>query len=247
MIAVVNGISFQYPFATSEQAMEYMHRFLDICRRIKKDEITNIQEIRMGVIDSQNEIAPGVKLIQLLQNFKTREERSLLLSILTNNGTYQESDGELGLIDGKVSYICAHAVGNFLESLFSVPIFREETVTAIINDTEYALRNLSKQEHIEFYREELGIRRYIANSAKHKFDRENPYGKGKVGSRMDLTDEEAQELLNQAIYVNGRLYAKKKGCYYAFQYEGDVNYHGYRADDLQGNIKSELDKIFGIF
>lgn len=35
MIAVVNDISFQYPFATSEQAMEYMHRFLDICRRIK--------------------------------------------------------------------------------------------------------------------------------------------------------------------------------------------------------------------
>ena len=67
MIAVINDVSFLYPFATIESAVENMHRFLDICKRIEKDEITNINEIKTGLIDSQMEIGPGYKLIQLVQ------------------------------------------------------------------------------------------------------------------------------------------------------------------------------------
>lgn len=95
-----------------------------------------------------------------------------------------------------------------------------------------------------FYRKELGLRRYIANDKKHKYDKENPYGKGRVGSRMDLHDEEAQELLNKAIEIKERLYAKKNGHYYAFQNERDIDYHGYRADDVGDDIKYKLDKEF---
>ena len=114
-----------------------------------------------------------------------------------------------------------------------------------VGDKKVDLRNLAKDEHIDFYRKELGIRRYVANDKKHKFDRENNYGKGKIGSRMDLRDKEAQDLLNKAIYIKGRLYAKKNESYYAFQNEQDIIYHGYRADDLGDNVKSQLDKIFG--
>ena len=106
------------------------------------------------------------------------------------------------------------------------------------------MRNISKDEHIEYYRRELGLRRFCANDKKHKSDRENYYGKGKVGSRMDLPDKEAQELLNKAIYIKGRLYAKKDDRYYAFQNEQDIIYHGYRADDLRDDIKKTLDKEF---
>lgn len=56
---------------------------------------------------------------------------------------------------------------------------------------------------MDFYRKELGIRRYKTNDKKYKFDRENSYGKG--GSRMDLHYEEAQGLLNKVVY-------KKAGC-----------------------------------
>lgn len=114
-----------------------------------------------------------------------------------------------------------------------------------MGEKKVELRNLSLNEHIDYYREELGLRRYIANDKKHKYDRENPYGKGKVGSRMDLLDEEAQDLLNKAIEIKGRLYAKKDGYYYAFQRERDIDYHGYRADDLGDDIKRQLDKKFG--
>ena len=61
---------------------------------------------------------------------------------------------------------------------------------------------------------------------------------------MDLYDEEAQELLNRAVKIKGRLYAKKNGNYYAFQNERDIDYHGYRADDLGEDIKRQLDREF---
>lgn len=190
MIAVINDISFRYPFVTRESAVENMHKFLDICKRIEKDEITNIYEIKTGLIDSQIEIGPEYKLIQLIQEFKDREERTLLLGILTNKGTYKENRANVCVIDGKESTICTQGMGNILVSLLSNPIFSLPVIKGSIEEKEIELRNLSKDEHINYYRNELGIRRYIANAKKHKFDRENPYGKGKTGSRMDLYDDD---------------------------------------------------------
>ena len=244
MIAVINDVSFQYLFATKELAIEYMHRFLDICNRVKRDEVTNVHEIKTGVIDTQREISNDFKLIQLLQNFQTREERTFLLGLLTNQGTYRSEQGNPCWIAEKESLVCTYAIDNILISLLSNALFETPVVKGIVAGEEIDLRNLSKMEHINYYRKELGIRRFIANDTKHKFDRENPYGKGKVGSRMDLNDEEAQDLLNKAVEIKGRLYAKKNGHYYAFQHEGDVNYHGYRADDVGEDIKYQLDKEF---
>lgn len=244
MIAVINDVSFQYTFATKELALEYMHKFLDICKRIKRDEVTNVHEIKTGVIDTQMQISPDYKLIQLLQNFQTREERTFLLGLLTNQGTYRFEQGNLCQIAPKESLVCAYAIDNILISLLSDILFEAPVITGIVAGEEINLRNLSKEEHINYYRKELGLRRYIANDTKHKSDRENPYGKGKVGSRMDLNDEEAQDLLNKAIEIKGRLYAKKNGYYYAFQNERDIDYHGYRADDVGDDIKCQLDKEF---
>lgn len=245
MIAVINDVSFRYPYDTAELAIQNMHQFLDICKRIEKDDITNIKEIRTGLIDTQIDISPRYKLIQLIQEFRNREERSFLISILTNRGTYQEPECEVCKIDNKESTICIQGIDNFLISLLSNKVFSMPIIQGIIGEKVVDLRNLSTNQHIEHYRIELGIRRYIANDKKHKFDRENAYGKGKIGSRMDLLDEEAQILLNKAIYIKGNLYAKRNGYYYAFQKERDVNYHGYRVEDLSEDIKSRLDGAFG--
>ena len=244
MIAVINDVSFQYPFATKKLAIEYVHKFLDICQRIKREEVTNVHEIKTGVIDTQREISPDFKLIQLLQDFQTREERTFLLGLLTNQGTYCSEQENICQIAEKESLVCIYAIDNILISLLSNELFETPVVKAIVAGEEISLRNLSKEEHINHYRKELGLRRYIANDKKHKFDRENFYGKGKAGSRMDLHDEEAQDLLNKAVEIKGKLYAKKNGYYYAIQNERDIDYHGYRADDLGDDIKSQLDKEF---
>ncbi len=244
MIAIINDVSFQYPFATKELAIEYVHKFVHICKRIKKEEVTNVHEIKTGVIDTQREISPDFKLIQLLQNFQTREERTFLFGLLTNQGTYHSDQGNPCRIAEKESLICGYAIDNILISLLSNALFETPVVKGTIAGEEISLRNLSKAEHINYYRKELGLRRYIANDKKHKFGRENPYGKGRVGSRMDLYDEEAQDLLNKAVEIKGRLYAKKNGYYYAFQNERDIDYHGYRVDDAGDDIKCQLDKEF---
>lgn len=244
MIAVINDVSFRYPYATAEFAIDCMHQFLDICKRIEKEEVTNIDGIKTGVIDTQIDIAPNYKLIQLIQEFKGREERTLLLSILTNRGTYKVEEGDVCIINGQESFICSQGIDNVLVSLLSDFTFSTQVINAILEKKEVELRNISKNEHIDYYRNELGLRRYIANDKKHKFDRENSYGKGKIGSRMDLRDEEAQILLNKAVYIKGRLYAKSNGHYYAFQNERDIDYHGYRADDLGEDIKRQLDIEF---
>ncbi len=243
MIAVVNDISFQYPYATAEYAVASVHKFLDICRRLESIEITQIEKIKIGEIDPLIEIAPNYKLIQLIKEFKDQEEKSMLLSILVNRPTCEKKE-VMCEIDGKVSFICEQGIDNFLISLLSNQIFEKPQLDVKIGESTIEIRNLSKTEHMDYYRNELGIRRYVANDKKHKFDRENSYGKGKVGSRMDLRDVEAQNLLNRAINIKGRLYAKKDGYYYAFQNERDIDYHGYRADDLGEDIKKVLDKNF---
>lgn len=244
MIAVINDVSFHFPFATKELAIEYVRKFLNICKRIKKEEVTNVHEIKTGIIDTQREISPNYKMIQLLQNFQTREERTFLLGLLTNQGTYRLEEGKPCRIAEKESVICTYAIDNILISLLSHALFEAPVVKGSFEGEEIEIKNLSKEEHINHYRKELGIRRYISNDKKHKLNRDNPYGKGKIGSRMDLHDEEAQALLNKAIEIKGRLYAKKNGYYYAFQNERDMDYHGYRADDLREDIKAQLDKVF---
>ena len=123
MIAVINDVSFQYLFATKELAIEYMHRFLDICKRVKRDEVTNVHEIKTGVIDTQREISNDFKLIQLLQNFQTREERTFLLGLLTNQGTYRSEQGNPCWIAEKESLVCTYAIDNILISLLSNALF----------------------------------------------------------------------------------------------------------------------------
>lgn len=65
-------------------------------------------------------------------------------------------------------------------SLLSCHIFSSPIVKGRIEEEEIELRNLSKEKHIEYYRNKLGLRKYIANDKRHKFDRENPYEKGKL-------------------------------------------------------------------
>lgn len=49
--------------------------------------------------------------------------------------------------------------------------------------------------------------------------------------------------MNRAIYIKGRLYAKKGTSYYTFPTEGDVNYHGYHIDDdISEDVRRQIDK-----
>jgi len=243
MIAVINELSFEYQFETKEHALNSIMTFIHICKKIKSDSITNIDKIIAGEVDKQIQIAPRYNLIKLIQEIKPREERTFFLSLLTNSGDYVGYTRNC-IINGKSVKMVIYDKNQLLISLEGNEIFCDNIISIELDNKKINIRNISRDEHIDFYRRELGIRKYVANKEKHKPDRENAYGKGKIGSRMDLADDEAQVLLNKAIEINGRLYAKKNGSYYAFQNEQDVIFHGYRADDLKENIVRILDRKF---
>ena len=97
------------------------------------------------------------------------------------------------------------------------------------------LGNLSHTNHIDIHRHELPVRKYEFNP-KHKVN-------GGWGSEMDLTDEEAQRVLNEAIVAKDdpkHLIAKYDGKYYSFRLHQDIYYHGYRDDSMPQSLRDRL-------
>lgn len=71
---------------------------------------------------------------------------------------------------------------------------------------------------------------------------------GKI-SEMDLTDQEAQELLMKAIAADkdtyNHLIAKKNGKYYSFRRHHGNRYHGYWDNTMPEKLRKKVDKCFG--
>lgn len=82
----------------------------------------------------------------------------------------------------------------------------------------------------------------IEDNPKHKVN-------GGWGSEMDLSDEDAQRVLNEAIVAIDdpkHLIAKYNGNYYSFRLHWDVYYHGYRDDTMPQNLKNKLENLCSI-
>ena len=139
------------------------------------------------------------------------------------------------------SFVCAAAKDDAVVSIETDSIFSDSLLSGVIGESPVSIRNISDGSHIHEYRKLLGIRKYVANDRKHKKDRFNAYGKN-VASPMRLEGEEAQDLLDRAIEINGRLYARKGNVNYAFQQEQVCIYHGYEDYNLPPNILTELNQ-----
>lgn len=242
MKIVINNASFQYLFYDEKTALERLHNFIYICKELESSKLKNVDGIISDYIDVLNDIVPGRKLITLLQRFETQDEKRYLLGLLTNRPGIPKNEKMLCIMAGRKTCIWSQIFDNMLVSLLSEDVFEDNEIEIHLEEDIVKIRNISQQVHIEYYSNELGKRIYIPNDGKHKKDRENFYGKGKTASIMDLEQEEAQELLDRAVWVNGRLYGRKNGIDYAFQNTQDNIYHGYQVSDLSDNIKTELKK-----
>lgn len=163
---------------------------------------------------------------------------------IKNRDTVSISEGTIPFcLDGKVSKLCAFAKNDIMVSLRSSTVFDGAFLPGTCGDVPQFLCNLSLDEHINIHQEKLGIRHYRANAGKHKPDRKNEYGKGKVASPMDLDDEAAQELLNRAVQIDNRLYAKKNGKIYSFMPEAPCIYHGYIDEQVPESVRRKIEKL----
>ena len=244
MVAAINDLSFQYQMSSLAEAIERLKEFSDICIEIEKEQTTNIDKIVIVKdYDYTSHLAPNLVLPQIIKQFPSKDVQRYLMRLLTSRDQISEQEGiEPFCLDGRGSRICAYAKDDVVISLLSNPVFEPAILEGTCSEAPMSLYNLSQKGHIEIHKERLGVRRYHANAVKHKPSRVNAYGKGRQASPMDLDDETAQKLLNRAIPVNNRLYAKKDGKVYAFMEERPCIYHGYIDSEAPDFVLKELEK-----
>ncbi len=239
MIAVINDLSFKRSFPNKNEAVDKVRQWMNICKKIESKETTAAKELYSVMLNTSEEIAPGYPLTQLVREFETRDEKRYLMHLLTNLSQPGNMPQEPFCLQGECSYICAWAKEEGVISLESDPLFGEAALDGEIMQEKVSIKNIAKPEHIRHYEKFLGIRHYEANK-KH---RKQPYidAAGRYVDAMDLSDAQAQELLNRAVEVEGNLYGKKNGQYYSFQRHHDNYYHGYQNHNLGLHIKNKID------
>ena len=245
MLAAINDLSFQYQMSSLEEAIERLELFADLCKEVKRGYMTNVERIviaREGGYSSF--LAPNFLLPKIITRIASKDIQRFLISVLNNSDAIPVQENAPSFcLDGKSSHICFYAKDNIVISLLSNPIFESEVLEGTCEEAPLSIHNLSQKGHIDLYEELLGIRHYKAHAVKHKPDRVNTYGKGREASPMDLDDATAQRLLNRALRINNRLYAKYNGKIYAFMEERPRVYHGYIDSEAPEFVKRQLDKI----
>lgn len=239
MIVAINDLSFNRNFSNKNEAINKVHQWMDICKEIESQETTAVEKLYSVMLNTSAEIAPDYPLIDLVKEFETRDERRYLLHLLTNLSQPENMPQDPFCLKGECSYICSWAKEEGIVSLESDPLFGESILEGKVKQEKVSIKNISKQEHIRLYEEFLGIRHYEANK-KH---RKQPYidAAGRYVAAMDLSDLEAQELLNRAVEIEGNIYGKRNGQYYSFQRHHDNYYHGYQNNNLGLHIRNKID------
>ncbi|MCI8852306.1 MAG: hypothetical protein HFI32_02220 [Lachnospiraceae bacterium] len=240
MRITVNDLAFEFPLYEKAKTMEAVYTFTSVCKELESASCHNVERLMRTEIDKGKELYPTGNLYRIIQDISDRDDRKYFLGLLINRELVEMPADKPFIYKNRQSFVCAAAKEDAVVSLRTDQGFKQAEIVGEIGQKEVRIKNISSKEHIRYYGNMLGIRTYEANSEKHKKDRENPYGKGKIGSPMDLSDEEAQKLLDHAIWIKQRLYARKGNHNYAFQKTRDCIYHGYIADDLDDDILSEL-------
>lgn len=239
MKTVINDISFEYMFSSREEAISAFHDWLDICKEMSHEKVRRVQEFYGNSMNTSLEIAPNYRIIQLIQEFKDREDRRRLLGILLNSRSYEVNDNSKVYINKKEFKAGAFAYDNgILISLCSDLLFENDKIEAEYEEGKIEIDNLSRKNHIQTHSEKLGIRYYEHNKKHGK--RSYLRSGGVVASEMDVTLEEAQQILNGAIEINGHLYGYYNCSFYEFKKTEKNIYHGYKNTELPKELKNKI-------
>lgn len=248
MEIVTNDLILRSQFKDKYTAIQEIKKSIQILQILRKD--TNFGSVfAERNIFRQWEIAPGYSFEQLFNESNellSRDEKMLLKTILVNFNKIKSPE-TVFCFEEQESSQCAWA---FLNSamLLSIPVdekWKSEKIEGILKgkarSEKVEISNLSVPEHIKIHEEQLQIRKYEFND-KHKINIGNI-------SEMDLTDQEAQELLMKAIAADedtyNHLIAKKNGKYYSFRRHHGNRYHGYRDNTMPEKLRRKVDKCFG--
>lgn len=243
MLIVLNDIAFGFKFQNKYVAIEKVKELIELIINLRKFNPTfRISACqRLGNV----ELADGYFLSQLFsepQEVFERKYQTALKTFFLNPNIIASGEGVIKYKEQESRQLAAtYEATGFLLSLVSEEDFLKEVVECdycgnhLDEWTQVEIKNISIEEHISIYRHMLPIRKYEFNP-KHKVN-------GGWGSEMDLSDDEAQEALNNAVEANSdtkHLIVKYKGNYYSFRSHIDIYYHGYKDETMPQNLKSKL-------
>ncbi len=179
------------------------------------------------------EIADGVSLAKFLNDrFLDVDEKRCILALINNTSAINSGD-KLVFIKGEPCSGAGFAYYNdgVMLSLKSHPDFYSSVLAAIDNKgNAISIGNISEKDHMFYHADKIIIRKYMPNP-KHSMNSYIRVG-GKVVSKMDLTDEEAQMVLNRAQIIDGKLYGNKGEKVYEFRCTIGCYFHGFEVTEF---------------
>jgi hypothetical protein len=244
MLIILNDIALKFKFSNKYEAIDKIKDLVELILELKKNNINVL--IRSNYSLNGVELADGYYFPQLFHETPDvlgRNYQTALKTFLTKCREIQLGENEIECL-GMYSKQCAYAYennGNLL-SLQTKEKFSEDNIKCHYCTAEQikevTIRNLAMKEQIVIHRFDLPIRKYEFNP-KHKIN-------SGWGTVMDLSDEIAQRVLNDAIIAEtdpGHLIAKYNGKYYSFRRHWDIYYHGYWDNTMPQNLKNKLDAL----
>lgn len=255
MIVAINDISFLVGFKSKYDALQALIQFGETALGIRDERVSNVNAA-VDIVNSPNVnknllLAPEYTLIQALNELKqeNREKYLFILQIMTQCGIPDTDEHEEEFsICGLLSRHCAQYRNHFLLSICSADVFLQEKVTGFLkNGAECTIRNLSNNEHKYVYWEELGFREYEWNK-KHG-TREYYRARGIKVNIAPETDELGQELLNQAVELNGRIFSvdrARNNRIFEFRHSYANKFHGYLQKEIPKDMEQKIIKQYSM-
>lgn len=245
MEMIFNDISMRYQFQDKYDAIEKIKRGIEALLYFRKQDVSF--KLCSGEKITGSEIAPGYYFPQIFNesNHILNQKYKTAIKTFFVNFNRINCENDKFIFEGIESEQCglAYRKNGVVFSLgtrdsFLKPHICGEYTSDGKMSVTVEIDNISEIEHIDIHWFKLGKRIYEANP-KHKAN----YG---WGSLMDLTDDEAQYVLDRAVIAGDgekHLIAKYHNIYYSFRCHWKNYYHGYQDNSMPEEMKRRLKDI----
>ncbi|MBE5912270.1 hypothetical protein [Pseudobutyrivibrio sp.] len=261
MRIIVNDVSWHIEIYDRITVCEKLNEFACLCKFLlkKSHNLSDRHIYSVQPVDEQQYYSMA-KMKDLLKDIDDRECCRLIAGVINNSPVIEVENCEPMLLENNPTYVFGVALDDdIIISLDVADWVRKDELTAFQNDIERTLKNVYSIKQSHNHSKMLGYRIFKSNP-KHNHKNEIMRSNGMVNSPMDLDDETAQELLDNAIFdewsqdrrdmnsisehKDKKLYARLKDTYYEFQGTDNV-YHGYAIDrkELQEKCSLKLLKV----
>ena len=253
MRLIVNDISWQIEIHDKNEIVQSLSDFAELCKYVIRKS-HNLDDKRIYSVQpvEAKQYCSFAKMKGYLKEIDDKECRDLIIGVINNSPTIEVKDESPMQLQGYQTFVFSIAQENdVLLSMNTTEWLRQDSLTGCDGFKQKTIKNIYSIAQSYVHKSTLGYRIYKMNP-KHNHKGEIKRKKGMINSPMDLDDQTAQKVLDEAIpdewtgdrkdlnsvskYKSPKLYAKYEGKYYEFQGIDNI-YHGYTTEKKELNFK----------